>query len=277
MPGTYERGDTDPIDRWSREQFAPENICRLAAAELVRLDDEHGESIHPMSLGIVTLDGREPASTLGREVEKAVFEECFGNDLAILRREYEAYDDRSVFIVAIDAAAQIPAGVLRLIKPSPRGLKSLNDIADPRHSWQLFAADLEARMPSPALDPAKTLDIATLAVKPEYRQDSAGQLDRISALLYYAMYQWSRQHGYDNWVGIIDTAPLKAIQGLGSPLDFFDGVEAAPYLDSPASIPFYARLDEIDRRLAEHGLDGFFLRGEGIDPSIAIGLSSSRD
>ncbi len=272
-------GDSEAVpprtqSRWDERLFAAGNISRLASREVERVNAEREIGALAPGLVVTAIRGDNPAAALGREVEKEVLGSCFGNGLDVLQREYAAYDNCSVFLVAIDPSTLAPAGALRLIEPSEQGLKTLRDIENPALPWGLSAAELAARMLPPAFVPAKTLDIATLAVKKQYRPDSGNQLDRISSLLYYAMYQWSRRAGYEHWVGILDTRPLEAIQKLGAPLDLFERVRPARYIDSKSSIPFYAHLDRVDSRLERAGLADFFIRGRGVDPSVAFELST---
>jgi hypothetical protein len=259
-----------PADPWAESNFDPDNIHRLSEAAFRRVT-EHLEPGEPVpAIGIVAIDGNDPAAALGREAERVVFGEFFKNNLDRLRKEYEDYDKSSMFLVAIDGEKNQPAGVIRLIKNSENGLKSLNDIENPKYSWSVSRDKLEATMLEPKFDLDTTLDVATLAVLPEYR--SGKDIDGLSVHLYYAMYQYSLRHDYNQWIGILDTEPLVKIQSLGNPLDFFEGVEARPYIDSPSSIPFYANLQRIDERLQPVGLDLFFVHGQGLDPSIGFDI-----
>lgn len=261
-------------DRWSEAAFSRDNIHMHAAAEMMRAVDV-GEDGHPLQdFAIVTIDGRSAASVLGREVEKDVFWTYFKNDLSRLRDEYEAYDDDSVFIVAIDTREGVPAGAIRMVLPNGTDpVKSVVDIANPTLPWGVPVDQIADRAIDGKLDLSKTIDVATLAIKKEYRPKGQSDLDKLSAHLYYAMYQWSRKHGYDNWIGIIDTRPVDQIQNLGNPLDFFEGVGVGAYIDSASSIPFYANLDRIDERITPIGLDAFFKYGQGLDDRIAFDIN----
>lgn len=261
------------VNCWQEGLFEQQNVHQLVDQQLARVD-VHGEFDGiPKQFGIVIIDGKNPASTLGREVEKVVFWEHFKNDLDCLREEYEPYDTDSVFIVAIDVAKRQPAGVIRMIPPQEGARnKSVDDIANPKYPWGIPYEQLQARSLDGEIDLSKTIDVATLALKKEYRQKDAKSLDKLSSYMYYAMYQWSRAHDLPNWIGIIDTRALPGIQQLGKPLDLFYGVEPKPYIDSPSSIPFYANLDRIDSRIEPIGIGGFFIRGEGHDKDIAFDL-----
>lgn len=269
--------DRFSLDRWNEGLFSVENIELLAQREIDRLC---GGETSGYKCVIVEADGKSETSTLGRAVEKDVFFEFFKNDINMMREEYALYDDASVFLIAIDVAHRQPVGVVRFIKDSPAGQKSLSDIASADHAWGLSADDLMSRTGGiDLIAPSASLDVATLAITPDYRAKNTPGMDEIgdcpdtetlSAHLYYSMYQWTRNNGYSNWFGILDTRPLEKIQMLNNPLNFFDGVLAAPYLDSESSIPFFANMDQIDERTKAVGIDDFFLLGVGLDKKIAI-------
>lgn len=261
-------------DCWHESLFEPGYIQELTDQQLLRVDAAGEYDGAPKEFAVVIIDGNNPASALGREVEKTVFWEFFKNDLQRLKEEYAGYDRNSVFIVALDVANRQPAGVIRMIPPSEGGSnKTVDDIANPRYPWAMPYNELSARAVGGSLDLSKTIDVATLALKPEYRQKNADNLDKLSSYMYYAMYQYTCAQGEDwNWIGIIDTKALPGINALGRPLDFFREVPAMPYIDSPSSIPFHASTRRIAERIEPIGLGGFFIRGEGHEPEIAVNL-----
>ena len=57
-----------------------------------------------------------------------MFLEAFGNTAELLADEYGPYEASSFFICVVDHLRMLPAGVMRVVLPSPRGFKSLNDI-----------------------------------------------------------------------------------------------------------------------------------------------------
>ncbi len=276
--GEHTERDAGLVDKWSESLFEDDNLARLTEAEIERVFDGK-EAPEGVKAVIIEASGDNKASTLGRAVEKSVFFEFFGNDLDLMRDEYTQYDSSSTFLIALDVAQKRPVGVVRFIKDSPVGQKSLVDVASPEHPWKIGLGDLMSRTGGVDLDPATSLDVATLAIAKDYRAEHAADTDfqkespdteNLSAHLYYAMYQWTRNNGYENWFGILDTTPLQKIQHLNNPLNTFEGVEPGPYLDSESSVPFFANMDQIDERTAAAGIDGFFLRGEGLDPAIKV-------
>ena len=103
----------------------------------------------------------EPGAALARAVEREVFLETFGDTPEVLDAEYAQYDDASVFFVVVDHRRRVPAGMMRVITPSPAGFKSLDDLLPawgvPPHdalrsvdtSWDLATASGTSR-PSPS-------------------------------------------------------------------------------------------------------------------------------
>jgi hypothetical protein len=272
-------------DYWDERNFDPERLQALVDQEIDRALGENPDA--PPKTILRMIDADDPAAALGRHIEHTVFMEKFGNDIDLLRAEYTPYEPYSKFILAINVENREPAGVIRVILPNDKvGLKSLNDITDSKGAWGIDLADLRERMIKPELDPAKTLDVATLALPPKYR---GGDLLEGTAPLYYVMYQYSLENGLDHWIGVLDEKPMGKIQELCNPLDTFDGVEAAAYLDSASSIPFYANMQRIHDRLLQKDRDlndlvpeaqktaegqgpffGYFVKGVGVDPQNLI-------
>jgi hypothetical protein len=86
------------------------------------------------------VSGRSQFSDIGRHLERRVFEETFpGNDAAFMAREYGPYEEASIFFLSVDRAKQRTIGVLRAIRSSPAGLKTLNDLAQPESPVNLAA------------------------------------------------------------------------------------------------------------------------------------------
>ncbi|HUO41006.1 MAG TPA: hypothetical protein VMU34_25595, partial [Mycobacterium sp.] len=74
--------------------------------------------------------GTDPFANIARQVEREVFEDSWGNDAANMKDEYGPYDESSLFFLALDTHEQEPAGVIRMIRNSPAGLKTLVDLDD---------------------------------------------------------------------------------------------------------------------------------------------------
>ena len=74
--------------------------------------------------GVYVWSSSEPGAELGRHLERRVFGEFFGNSPETLAEEYGPYEEASSFFCVVDHRRQLPAGVLRVIRPSPAGFKT---------------------------------------------------------------------------------------------------------------------------------------------------------
>lgn len=208
----------------------------------------------------------DPRSALARSVEATVFDEVFGNSPELLDAEYGPYEAATVFSCIVDHRRRRPAAAKRLIFPSPAGFKSLDDIG--RAPWGHPVADVLART-GLVPDPARTLDVATAAVAPEYRGARSDRLvslamnqvtGRLSALCDIA---W--------WVTILDVHVLDLYQRLlHDAMSFYHGIEPRSYLDSPLSVPVYCDVMAWRRRLAlvDPTLHAVLIGGVGLAEAV---------
>ncbi len=217
--------------------------------------------------GLYLFAGTTPGAALGRAVERDVFLEYFGNTPEMLAAEYDRYDATSLFIVVIDHHRRVPAGVMRIIMPSPVGQKSLVDLeagwGDPL-TTVLERTDLE-------WDPTEVWDIATLAVAAEYRRATTDGL--ISLALYQALGSLMGRCGAKWFVAILDLIVLDLIQTrTGRPISNFDGIAPKSYLDSPSSLPVYSDwLDyEARVRITDPAMHEVVFLGTGLEAAVSM-------
>lgn len=237
----------------------------LALHELTaELVDRRGDTSKPFGLYLVA--GDDPAAELGRAVEREVFLEYFGNSRELLSAEYTPYDAASLFMVAVDHQRLVPAGLMRLIWPSPAGLKSLHDI---ERVWGERVDDLVARS-GLTLDYDRVWDMATLAVTSEYR--GAATQGLISAACLQATVPVAVACDVDVYVSCVDVVALRLIQQMCSrPASYFKGVEPLRYLDSPASVPVYFDVPDYRTRLrADPDAYATWVEGAGIHDAVGI-------
>src|SRR5207253_1941488 len=97
-----------------------------------------------------------------------------------------------------------PVGVIRLVRNSEAGFKSLNDLG--RDPWNIDPQEAAAQN-IPNYDPEKTLDIATLGVSEEYRTGG-----KVGYALYHALVKYSMEHDIETWVAILDDPVLQRLQ-----------------------------------------------------------------
>lgn len=207
----------------------------------------------------------EPGAALGRHVEMAVFFETFGDTPDVLVTEFGRYEPSSFFILVIDHLRALPAGTMRVILPSARGLKTLNDIGP---VWGVPPEEL-ARRTGIALDPLNTWDIATLATATGYRKGAAGGM--VGMGLYQTIGLAARRFGVEWVVAIMDMPVYKLLRyKLRGMFEPFAGVEPLPYLGSPASIPVWCDVVATERHLAARDpvLHGVMERGVGLEAGL---------
>lgn len=235
-----------PPSSWTKEALNESRVTQLVG-ELTPSE----EICVGRTMGLHVIDGNDPHSDIARFVEWQVFEKAFGNDLDTMKKEYEPYDESSVFLTLLDYERQQPAAVIRLIKPEgENGLKSLNDLVTPLleqpdgtttpNPWYRPGDTVESRLREVGNDSKRTVDIGTMAVMPEYR--SAHARVGASAVLYSTCARWSFEQDYPYWVTIIDKRALSMIQSWGEPFENFDHADYAAYLDSSSSIPMHLNL-----------------------------------
>jgi hypothetical protein len=237
----------------------------LVARELVdELVTRAGNPDQPFGLYLIA--GDDPASELGRDVEREVFLEFFGNSRELLADEYGAYDPSSIFLVVVDHTRLVSAGVLRLIMPSTVGLKTVHDLEE---VWGVPFAEACERA-GITTDPARLWDVSTIAVRPEYRGSATDGL--ISAACLQGVIQVGRACGVEYYVTTLDMIVLKLVQELCSrPLSPFPGVEPMRYLDSPASVPLYLDMDSYCSRLRseEPAAAATWVDGRGFEAAMS--------
>jgi hypothetical protein len=227
-----------------------------------------GEIMGPVTgqpFGAYLFAGDEPGAELGRQLEYSVFLEAFGNTPDQLAREFGPYEQSTLFIIVLDHLRRLPAGVMRVVLPSPAGSKSLNDLA---LVWGEPAKTVFERT-GLTLDPARTWDIATLAIAREYRGKAAAGL--VSMGLYQTLSLAARGCGAEWFVAILDLPVFRLIRWkLRLIFAGFKGITALPYLGSAASIPAWCDVVAAERRLeaTDPYLYEILVVGRGLEPAV---------
>jgi len=215
--------------------------------------------------GVYAIGAGDPASALARHLECSVFLETFGNSPELLAKEYGPYEEASVFFCVIDHLRHVPAGVMRVVVPSPAGCKTVDDVEP---VWGESLGAMAART-GLAIDLARTWDIATLAVAPEYRGKATMGL--VSMGLYQALALASPRCGIAWLLAILDVPVWRMIRWkLRMPMAPFDGVPARPYLGSPASMPVWCNVPDTERRIARSDpeVHTLYFEGHGLEPAV---------
>lgn len=199
--------------------------------------------------------GTDEFSDVGRHIERLVFESTFaGNDAQFMVREYGPYENASLFFLAVDRLQQLPMGALRVIRHSPVGLKTVNDLASGRLPVYLPVDDMEAT--HRIRDWSACWDVATVAVAEAYRRTAA----KAALQLYRGMYVSALEEGIDHLFAIIDKTPLLAMtEYLSIPFTPLCGTDYFSYLESAESRAVHGYVPDfhpvITSRLAEVGDD----------------------
>ncbi len=216
--------------------------------------------------GLYVFDSDEPESSLARDIEQAVFYETFGNTPDLLAAEYGPYDDASFFLCVIDHGRRRPAGMIRVIAPSPLGFKSLDDLA---RRWDRPFDDLAAQH-ALAVDLDSLWDLATLGVDQEYRGAATSGL--VAMALYQGLNMLADRQGIGWAVAVLDLVVLDLINGAwGRPFAPIPGVEPQRYLDSPASQPVLCDAVDYKARLAllDPSTHQILFEGKGLESMVS--------
>jgi hypothetical protein len=216
--------------------------------------------------GVYALTAADPLSELARHVERVVFDEFFGNSPELLAEQYGPYEASTQFFVVLDHRRRLPAGAIRLLRPSANGFKSLLDIET---VWGHPLDDTLART-GLALEHGRVWDIATLAVAPDYRGKATNHL--ISLALCQAVCMAAQVVDVRWLVTILDMIVLDMLQQrLGGPFRRFAGLEPLRYLDSPASLPVYCDLAAHRSHLSatDPAMHALLYAGRGLETTVA--------
>jgi hypothetical protein len=221
--------------------------------------------------GVYVFASDEPGAELARHVERAVFQEAFGNSPDLLAREYGPYDRSSLFFCVVDHRRRLPAGMMRVILPSDAtgpgaGSKSVHDL---ERVWGEPADEVFQRSGA-RLDRDRVWDVATLAVGADYRTVAARGL--VSLALNQALIVTLGRYGIRQVVTILDLAVLRLLQWqLGKPFSMLRGLAPMPYLGSGASVPVWSDLVTWRPKLAHDNPTIYDLLFEGRGIEAAVG------
>ena len=247
-------------DRLAGDPSAGDEAVDLVAAELRELAERvcTAAGDPTQAFGVYGFAGATEASRLARHVEQSVFGETFGNGPELFAREYGPYEAASYFFCVVDHRRRLPAGMMRVLLPSPAGSKSLADL---ERVWRRPPAEVLERS-NLALTADRTWDVATLAVERGYRRAATNGL--VSMALYQTLCGAAVRYDLGWIVTILDLVVLDMIQEISHGCyEPFAGVEPMGYLDSPASLPVYCdvaaqlpRLKAVDPATYELLVDG---------------------
>jgi hypothetical protein len=222
--------------------LSPEKVAQLTAN---LIDDPRTVEVPTKyQFAAVKVGPNDPESNLARHLERVVFERAFNNDASLMTEAYRPYEPASTFFIVLDRKNRQAAVALRVIQNSPAGFMSLNDVED-----EEFGLNKEEVMAAHHMDNLdEVLDIATVAMLPEYRRQ-AGPVIRG----YRAMFVWAQEHGIRHFVSMIDEGPLEKMkQFFGIPFELMHGAKPAPYMGSKMTYPVYGYQPEFIPKMGQH-------------------------
>jgi hypothetical protein len=187
------------------------------------------------------IEGSDPFANIARQIEREVFEDSWGNDSATMKKEYGPYDESSVFFLAVDTRAKVPAGVLRMIRNSPAGLKTIVDLDDsiksPIAPIAIPAGDVMRYHGIDDLD--RCWDGATAAIPRRYRLKLTTIHVQIMRVVSAAAIRENIQH----FVAVLDAPVFKAARDvLGLPVVPLANTPPFTHMDAPNNQAVYAHV-----------------------------------
>lgn len=217
----------------------PAEHGRCAIRSLVS-ENNVKEKVGDTRFAALVVDGNDPRSVAARRVEAQWFEDEFGTHPSDHERSHNKYSDSSLFILMLDMAdpeEPVAAGVLRCIKPSEVGLKTVNILASDtvvnEEAINPWHDDFAAKIPGYdqadqqtreqliykffGTDPSSTWDVPTMAVDKKYKGHSADEFTPAYGL-YAACMQVAIASGARSFINTQDVKPLRLMQyRFGSP------------------------------------------------------------
>ncbi len=185
------------------------------------------------------LEGADPFANIARQVEREVFEESWGNDSVTMKAEYGPYDESSVFFMAVDTQQKVPAGVVRMIRNSSVGLKTIVDLDDVIKSpIAPIAIPVDEVMRHHGIeDLDRCWDGATAAVPRRYRRKLATMHVQIMRLMAIAAMRENIEH----FVSVLDAPVVRVARDvLGLPLVPLANTPPFTHMDAQNNQAVYA-------------------------------------
>lgn len=187
------------------------------------------------------IEGTDPFANIGRQLEREVFFDSWGNDAAAMKSEYGPYDDASVFFLTVDTKFAAPAGVLRMIRNSSAGLKTIVDLDDviksPIAPVPIPVGDVMRYHGIDDLD--RCWDGATAAVLRRYRRKLPTIHTQIMRVVSAAAIRDDIQH----FVAVLDAPVFRTVRDvLRLPIVPLAGTPAFTHMDAPNNQAVYAHI-----------------------------------
>ncbi len=173
----------------------------------------------------------------------------YGDTAELIDTAYGRYRQQTAFLAVRSADGQV-AGMCRLILPGPLPLKTLADIGGP--PWSV---DPGRSLAAAGIDPARTWDLATLAV----RRERGAARRVIAPALYHGLIQAVVANGAEWVIAIADRHVRSLLSMLGLEQYALPGTAAAPYMGSEACCPAYTHIPSMIERQRTTNPDAYRL------------------
>lgn len=188
-----------------------------------------------------------------KRCEAQVFLETYGNTVEEFDLEYNPYEASTGFMTVLADDGEAVA-TLRFIADGPAGLKTLNDIGRP--PWQVDGLR-SAR--AAGVDPARTWDIATIAVR-----RGSGRQGLCAGALYHGIVAATYANDIDFIVMIMDSHARQLVTGLGLQTQTLPGTKTGEYMGSASSTPLWGNLKRALEQQRQDNPDAYRLIFQGI-------------
>lgn len=190
------------------------------------------------------LESTDPFANIARQLEREVFEDAWGNDPATMKREYGPYDESSVFFMVVDTHDRVPAGVVRMIRNSSAGLKTIVDLDDcvksPIAPTVIGVADVMRHHRIDDLD--RCWDGATAAIPRRYRR----RMTAVHVHIFRVMALAAMRENIQHFVAVLDAPVVKAARDvLGLPLVPLVDTPPFTHMDAPDNQAVYAHVPSL--------------------------------
>lgn len=201
----------------------------------------------------LVLDPTGDELAAARQCEADVFLDTYGNTPEELHAEYGPYEDSTGFMTILQDDG-LAVATTRFIAPGRAGLKTLNDVGRP--PWHVDGLR-SAR--AAGVDPARTWDVATIAVRP-----GAGRGGLCAGALYHGIVTAAIANDVDFIVMIMDSHARQLLTGLGMQTQVLPGTRTGEYLGSPSSTPLWVNLRRMFELQRQDNPDAYRLIRQGI-------------
>jgi hypothetical protein len=211
----------------------------------------------------------DPQSELRQSVfecEAEIFRRSYGVAYPDHVAEFAPYEDATTFIAVLDEADRA-LGAMRIIKPNPIGLKTINESCG--EPWKI---DGPRAARAVGLGQTSTWDVATVGVPAGAGRHRLA----ITAALYHGLVLAARQNGVRSLVMTLDERVRAILTAGGLITNALPGARPGPFCGSKASTPVYGHCDAMldTQRRVNPDAYRLIVQGVGLD---AISVPSPRN